>query len=109
MSAVIVVAEENGSGDEISRAHCRVMRAQNLNSWLIAFRPVGCASAVAVLGNHDWLAGKCGVNLIQITACIHRGPRRPRSVVFVGLDKIHQPRNIALRGTAERVRSVGAE
>src|SRR5271169_6901906 len=100
MRAVVVVAEENSSGDKILRAKRRVVSAQNLHSLLIAFRTVGRAGTISVFGNHNRFARKRRVNLIEITPRIRRRARGPSPEVFVSLDKIHRSSGVALRRAA---------
>src|ERR1035437_483732 len=109
MSTVVVVTEENGRADEILRADGVVMRAQNLHPLLIAFRTFGRASTISVFGDHNGLAGKRRVNFIEMTCHILPTSWVPASVVFVGLDEIHQCGDVALRSVAQRLRSVGTE
>src|SRR5580692_834584 len=49
MGAIVVVAEENRSTDEVPGTERHIVRAQDFDSVCVAFRPVLCAGAITVL------------------------------------------------------------
>jgi len=68
MSAVVVVTEENGTGDEIFGADGKIVRAQNLHSRFVPLGAICRAGTIAVFRNDNGFAGKGNMNLVEI-AC----------------------------------------
>ena len=94
MRAVVVIAEENQPADIRLFTKHGVVRFKDMDAMLVSFRAVGGAGAVAVLGNHDRLIRKGGMNFVEALADSVRAARIPGAEIFVAFDEIHQTGNV---------------
>src|SRR6266849_6153661 len=85
------------------------MGTQGLDAVLVALGAVGCASAVAIFGNENGLAGKDGVKVIQMLSQCFKSSRIPSSKIFIYLDDVHQSGCVSFRSFDQGVRSIGTK